>query len=309
MRQRARKIKETDFASVCRAFQASPLWAGYSWNTRDQWGRELRLIERADTLGGLSVHVIRPALVQAFLDGLSDRPGKQAASLSVLRRVESWAIPRDLLPYPITTGVEFERSKNGHKPWTDEQVALAEARARPDLARVVTLAVNTGQRGSDLVRLCWTDLEVYNGLEGFHFVQQKTGKEMWVPVTRELAQAMATWERAPGPILRNAQGGAWIRHTLSTTWDRHRDTNPALASLSGCVLHGLRATACQRLARAGATSRQVADMVGMSEQMVSRYLRFSVQRENASAAVHYLDRARGGTGGERTDGVARKTHT
>jgi hypothetical protein len=31
-------------------------------------------------------------------------------------------------------------------------------------------------------------------------------------------------------------------------------------------------------------------MVGMSEQMVNRYCRKSVQRENAIAAVYHLDR-------------------
>jgi hypothetical protein len=56
------------------------------------------------------------------------------------------------------------------------------------------------------------------------------------------------------------------------------------------VLHGLRATACVRLLRAGANTRQIADMVGMSEPIVGRYCRFSVQKENASAAVLHLDR-------------------
>jgi predicted transcriptional regulator len=58
---------------------------------------------------------------------------------------------------------------------------------------------------------------------------------------------------------------------------------------AGLVLHGLRATAVVRLRRAGATTGQIAGMVGMSENMVNRYCRFSVQRENALAAVHYLD--------------------
>jgi hypothetical protein len=58
---------------------------------------------------------------------------------------------------------------------------------------------------------------------------------------------------------------------------------------AGLVLHGLRATAVVRLRRAGATTGQIAGMVGMSEVMVNRYCRFSVQRENALAAVHYLD--------------------
>jgi len=287
---RAAKITDDSFAAVVRAFMASPRFQGYSPATRDAWGRELRLAERPDTLGAISVNVIRPALVQAFIDGLADRPGKQAAALAALRQVERWAIVRDLLPAPITTGIEFERSHDGHKPWTEEQVHLAEMQARPELARVITLAVNTGQRGSDLVKMRWTDLEVYNGLTGINVTQKKTGRQTWVPVTAELSAAMAGWERRPGFILLRPTGIAWTRKALTWAWIVERDNNPALRPLAGLVLHGLRATACVRLLRAGANTRQIADMVGMSEEIVGRYCRFSVQRENASAAVLHLDR-------------------
>jgi len=283
---------------------ASPRFQGYSPATQETWGRELRLAERPDTLGALSVNVIRPALVQAFMDGLADRPGKQAAALAALRQVERWAIVRDLLSAPITTGIEFTRSHDGHKPWTEEQVRLAEMQARPELARVVTLAANTGQRGSDLVKMRWTDLEVYNGLTGINVTQKKTGRQIWVPVTQELATAMAGWERRPGFILLRPTGIAWTRKALTWAWIVERDSNPALQPLAGLVLHGLRATACVRLLRAGANTRQIADMVGMSEEIVGRYCRFSVQRENASAAVLHLDRNRS----EQTRGVSPKTH-
>jgi integrase len=269
---------------------ASPRFQGYSPATQETWGRELRLAERPDTLGAISVNVLRPALVQAFIDGLSDRPGKQAAALAALRQVERWAIVRDLLAQPITTGVEFDRSHDGHKPWSDEQVRLAETQARPELAQVVTLAANTGQRGSDLVKMRWTDLEVYNGLTGINVVQQKTGRQIWVPITQELSAAMAGWQRRPGFILLRPTGIPWTRKALTWAWIVERDSNPALRPLAGLVLHGLRATACVRLLRVGANTRQIADMVGMSEEIVGRYCRFSVQRENASAAVLLLDR-------------------
>ena len=45
------------------------------------------------------------------------------------------------------------------------------------------------------------------------------------------------------------------------------------------MTHGLRAFAVARLRRWGANTGQIADMVGMSEQMVKRYSRFSRQRE------------------------------
>jgi integrase len=287
---RAAKITDECFAAVIRAFMASPKFQGYSPATREVWGRELRLAARPDTLGAISVNVIRPALVQAFMDGMSDRPGKQTAALAALRQLERWGIVRDLLPQPITLGVEIGRSHDGHKPWTDEQVRLAETHARPELARVVTLAANTGQRGSDLVKMRWTDLEDYNGRTGINVTQLKTGRQIWVPITQELASAMAQWERRPGFILLRPTGIPWTRKALTWAWIVERDGNPALRPLAGLVLHGLRATACVRLLRAGANTRRIADMVGMSEPIVGRYCRFSVQRENASAAVLYLDR-------------------
>jgi integrase len=289
-RFRAAKVTDECFAAVIRAFMASVKWQGYSPATQDAWGRELRLAARPDTLGAISVNVLRSALVQAFIDGLSGRPGKQAAVLAALRQVERWAIVRDLLCQPITTGIEYERSHDGHKPWSDEQVRLAESQARPELARVITLAANTGQRGSDLVKMRWTDLELYNGLTGINVTQKKTSKQIWIPITQELSGAMATWERRPGFILLRPTGIPWTRKALTWAWIVERDGNPALKPLAGLVLHGLRATACVRLLRAGANSRQIADMVGMSEEIVGRYLRFSVQRENASAAVLHLDR-------------------
>lgn len=288
---RAPKITNQAFAAVIKTFMTSPKWQSYTRSTQEVWGRELRFMENPNHLGALSVYTIRPSVVQAFIDGLAGRPGKQAAALAALRQLERWAIVRDLLPYPITTGIEYERSHDGHKPWTDEQVGIAEREARPELSRVISLAANTGQRGSDLVRMRWTDLEVYNGREGINVTQQKTGRQLWIPITCELAAVMATWERQPGFILRRPTGIPWTRKALSWAWECERKSKPALAAVAGMVLHGLRATACVRLLRAGANTRQIADMVGMSEEIVGRYCRFSVQRENASAAVLHLDRA------------------
>jgi hypothetical protein len=195
---RAAKITDRCFAAVIRAFIASPKFQNYSPATREVWGRELRLAERPDTLGAISVNIIRPALVQAFMDGMSDRPGKQTAALAALRQLERWAIVRDLLAQPITLGVEVGHSHDGHRPWTDQQVRLAETNARPELAKVVTLGANTGQRGSDLVKMRWTDIEDYKGRSGINVVQVKTGKEIWVPITHELAASRGRARRSLG---------------------------------------------------------------------------------------------------------------
>jgi integrase len=290
------------FAAVIKAFMSeqNPKWTKYAEATRDLWGRELRLAERPDTLGAYFVHEMRPSIIQAYLDGLAEWPAKQEAALSALRRCEKWALVRDLLPHPITYGCEAEGSDGGHIPWTDEQVFLGETHAREALSRAITLAANTGQRGSDLVKMRWTDIEDYEGHPGINVTQKKTKKQVWVPFTETLIKALATWERRPGFILLHPAGKPWTRRRLTGMWAHERDTNNALAPLrqealgpeaeEGLVMHGLRGTACVRLLRAGANTRQISDMIGMSEQMVKRYTRFSEQRLNAMAAVIHLDR-------------------
>jgi integrase len=160
--------------------------------------------------------------------------------------------------------------------------------ARRDFQRVVILGAYTGQRGSDLIRMCYTDLETLpNGLTGFQVTQQKTKRDMWVPILPALAKHLSTWERAPGPLLRRLDGRPWSRESLTHQWQTERARHPVLA---GCVLHGLRGYACVQLRQAGITGSLIADTVGMSLPMVERYCRFSKQRENASAVVLQLER-------------------
>jgi integrase len=292
MRSKVAKINRDSFAAVIRAFTSSTKFQALSKAARGNYGRVFRLAERPDVLGAVPVDVMRPALVQAFLDGYADRPGMQKVAQTALKSLEKWAIVRDLLPNPITLGTEAPGSDGGNEPWSDEQVALAELHARPDLARMVTLAANTGQRGSDLVKMRWTDIEEYEGRLGINVLQRKTGRKIWVPMTEALMAAIGSWERRPGYLILKPDGTPFSREQLSDHWLRERTKNAALAPLIplGLSMHGLRATACVRLLRAGAHPRQIADMVGMSEQTVAHYCRFSEQRKNALAAVHYLDR-------------------
>jgi integrase len=300
------RIGSGTFAAVIRSFQSSPKYLALEPSTRRIYGDVLRLAETHEGLGGVSIEVIRPSLVQAFLDGLAATPGRQKIARTALKSLEKWAIVRDLLPFPITLGTTTLPMEGGHDPWSFELVRLAEAQARADLARVVTLAVHTGQRGSDIVRMRWSDIETQDDpitgttRPGINVTQQKTSRRLWVPFTNELVAAMATWERKPPFFLvLKGTGEPYTREQLSWHWNDERDNNPALQPIkdAGLVLHGLRATAVVRARKAGATVLQIASMFGMTEPTVARYSRFADQTEMALAAVHFLDR----TAGERAD--------
>jgi len=260
-------------------------------STRQNYRRELELIA-SGPCGGIPASEMRPALVQAHLDGLRDHPGKQQISRTALSALQKWALVRDMLPYPITTGTQIIGIQGGHTPWTDEQVTYGEQHAKPLMSRIVTLMANTGQRGSDIVRMRWSDVEDYQGRPGINVTQQKTGVQLWVPFTQELIARMATWQRAPTFLVLNRDGTQLTRPEISNLWRRELGRREIMAPLKGLVLHGLRGTAVQRLRRAGASTGQICDCVGMSPKMIERYLRFSVKRDNALAAVISLEAAR-----------------
>lgn len=286
------------FSAVLDEYEASSKFTSTAPNTQGNYRRALRWAH--DTLGQIPVEELRPALVQFALDQIADKPATQKIARAVLGTVEKWAIVREKLPRQIVLGTEVVGSDGGHEPWTDAQVALVERDARPDLARVVTLMVNTGQRGSDVVRMRLSDLEEQpNPLtgdlhQGINVVQQKTGLRLWVPFTDELTARVAEWRkdiRPPWLLVTKPNGQPFGRPNLSWAWNKERDTNPALVTISeaGLTLHGLRATCVVRLRKAGASVLQICSMVGMSEPMVSRYSRLADQRDMALAAVHRLN--------------------
>jgi integrase len=287
MKRGGRRARPGSFAGVIASYIGSDKFMRLATSTQGNYRRHLALAQ--SVLGSRDVEVMRPALVQAFLDGLSDRPATQKVAQTALKALERWAIRLDLLPRQITLGTEAEGSDGGHKPWTETQIRTAIDHARPDLSRVVMVASNTGQRGSDLVRMRWSDLETYEGRLGLNVVTKKVGLQLWIPLTVELGEALTTWERRPGFILLKPDGQPWSRTQLSDAWTKERDTNPALASLAGCTLHGLRSTAIVRLRRAGVSTGLISSLVGLSENMVNRYCRFAVQKDNAIAAVIQLD--------------------
>ncbi len=308
-------MQPKNFYGVILAFQASAKYEALANNTKVGYAYVLRLAGHPDVMGSLQTGALRPALIQQFLDGLSERPAIQRRALVALKSLESWAVVRDLLPRTITAGCETVGGGGAREPWSEDQIMLAENSARSDLARMVTLAGNTGQRGGDLVRMRWGDLETYKGHPGINVTQEKTGKILWVPFTQELIRAMDTWERPKtkdgitkidDPIVTRLDGSPYTRPMLSDEWWKECRRNAALAPLlaSRLSFHGLRASAVIRLRRAGCSEGEIASMVGMSIPMVSRYCRRSEQRDNALAAL-----ARLGTSDEQAKVIPFKTNT
>lgn len=279
-------IKSGTFASVIRLYLASPIFEDLAPNTQ-RWQRcYLGVAELRDGLGGKSVEELHPGDVQDFLDAFHGRPGAQRMARDALVAVTRWAVVKRLLPIDITFGTRVTGKIKGHKPWTDEQVAFAESAVSPFLGRAITLGANTGQRGSDLVTMRWTDIEFEEGWPGIKVLQQKTKKLLWIPFTRSLREKIEGWERRPGFILLRSNGEPWKRTGLTDAWIYEKKKHPTLQHLN---LHGLRATAVVRLWRGGCTIPDICSFVGMTKDTVETYVKNSEQRQNALAAIIRLE--------------------
>lgn len=252
--------------------------------TIDQYQRALRTARTA--WGSLPVKGIRPVHVQAIMDRLAATPGKANNFLSAMRAFSAWARPRDHVEHSLTEGVKPYDKDEGHKPWTQEQIDVAMAKLTGVVRRGVALYLWTGMRGSDAVRIGWTDVDE----GGFSYRSQKTDREVYCPIVPELEREMAGWERRPGPFLYQGEGKAeghrYSRKLFSKHFAAARDEIPELA---GTTLHGLRCTAVIRLRRAGLSTAQIGDIVGMSIAMIERYCRFADRKISGHAALISLN--------------------
>ncbi|KQS85264.1 hypothetical protein ASG32_18605 [Methylobacterium sp. Leaf361] len=266
------------------AYETSPAFLDpeiLSDGTRALYRRMLRIARTA--WGELPAAKLRPVHVQAVMDGFAKSKGKANTFLGTMRALSGWARARGQLDDSLTEGVKPYPVTGGHKPWTTAQIASALDELSGTIRRGVFLYLYTGQRGSDVVRLGWTDVDE----GGFTIRQRKTGREVWCPIVPELAAEMADWERRPGPFLLQPNGRPYSRKRFSIHFAEARENIPALA---GVTLHGLRCTAVVRLRRLGLSVGQIGDISGMSLAMIERYCRFADKKASGKAALLTLGR-------------------
>jgi integrase len=179
---------------------------------------------------------------------------------------------RDVRKIPTAKG-------DGYHSWTEAEIAQFECRhpvgSRARLA--FALLLYTGQRRSDVVRMGRQHIN-----DGAICVrQQKTGREVWVPVHEALAPILG--EASPNlTFLLTDQGKPY---TAAGFGNWFRDQCRA-AGLHGCSAHGLRKAAARRLAEAGCSTHEIAAITGhASLKEIARYTEAADRKRLAQSAM------------------------
>nr|USU31582.1 tyrosine-type recombinase/integrase [Methylobacterium sp. OTU13CASTA1] len=261
--------------SILKGYQASAEFLGRSEITRKDYIRHIKGIEAEFgdlPLGALTDRRIRGEFM-AWRDRLAVRSRRQADyAWSVLARVLSWALDRGhVLVNPCEKGGRLYRAQRTDKVWTaaDEAVFLAKAPAHLRLPLI--LALWTGQRQGDLLRLPWS---AFDG-NTIRLQQSKTGARVVIPVSEVLRDALAAAPRKSPVILVNSEGRPWTSDGFRSSWRKACQA----AGVSGVTFHDIRGTAVSRLALAGCSEVEIATLTGHSLNDVRSIL-----------DAHYLNR-------------------
>jgi integrase len=202
--------------------------------------------------------------------------------LSAISAMLSWAVHRGQVTANYLRG--FKRLYHVDRSeiiWLPEHIAAFMRVAPIEMQRALILALHTGQREGDLLRLTWSS---YNGarIELRQGKARRAGKLpplIEIPCTCALRRMLDGMTRASPLILTTKTGQSFKKRYFARLWDEAR-TKAGLQSVTlpgsdqpvELHFHDLRGTAVTLLSEAGCTPQQIATITGHSLKTVHRIL-------------------------------------
>jgi integrase len=279
-------------ALLFRFQESAEFQHGIEERTRRDYIKQIKRIEQA--FGDFPIKGINdPRATSIFLewrDKLAQTSLRQADyAYGTLSRVLSWALKRRLITTnPCAGGGKLYHGSRANKIWHDEEVSRFLRTAPPYLRLAMLLAINTGQRQGDLLRLPWS---AYDGTV-IKLRQRKTGAYVPIPVADALKDALDTAPRRSPIMLTNSDHKPWSESGFQGAWGKA----VMRAGIRGLTFHDLRGTAVVTLARAGCNEVEIYSITGHKPGDVQAILTAHYlprDAEVASNAIAKLNRYRG----------------
>jgi integrase len=248
--------------SLLQQYQASEDFRGLADSTRRSYVALITRIENGFGDFPLSALTDRRSrgIFMAWRDKIAAGAGRRQADYAwtVLARVLSWSFNRGLVvANPCERGGRLYRGgSRAEKVWTAADEAAFLKRAPAHLHLPLLLALWTGQRQGDLLRLPWS------GYDGTHIrlKQRKTGRRVDILVGASLKAALDATQKRSTIILTNSDGKPWTSDGFRASWGKACKA----AGVAGVTFHDLRGTAVTRLALVGCTEAEIASITGHS---------------------------------------------
>jgi integrase len=254
-------------------------------STRLDYDKTLGLLEKE--LGDQPFLLTTRPMIKAVRDAHASTPRKAHKIKQMASRLYSWAEECDLVPASLNPA-KMKRLKIAQKAivaWSEEEIALFLTHCPDFLKTPVLLALYTGQRREDVVRMLWSDFQ-----GAFIRVRQsKTGEPLDIACHSDLRKHLgAAKTRFGGHIARTASGRPFTANSLSQAV--RRVVNAIEGMPRDRSLHGLRYAAAARMDAAGCSVTETVAVMGhRTYQMAIKYM----AQRRASEAARARQEARG----------------
>lgn len=259
--KRANMSKMVTFLELAAKYQRSTKYLNRAQGTQRTYLPYI--IRMIDMFNDWAAADIDRADIRALLAEL--QPGAQIMQLAVAKNIFGFGVNNDLIEGNPTKDIKIDHESAPHEPWPEaviEKALLGPARLP------VALLYFTGQRIGDVCKMRWSDID--DGV--ITVVQQKTGKELYVPLHGTLSAILAETPRSLTTIVCNAIGKPYSPSALRKVLRKH---------VGDYVPHGLRKNAVNALLEAGCSAAMVSSITGQTMQIVEQY---AVKRNNRKLA-------------------------
>jgi integrase len=246
--------------SLTQAYQRSQQFLSLRERTRTDYIKQIAKIEQK--FGDAPIKALADPRTRGIFmdwrDELALKSQRQADyAIQVLALVLSWAKDRGKITVnPCERAGRVYHGTRVDQVWSVEDEAAFFKFAPTHLHLPLLLALWTGQRQGDLLRLPWS---AYDGTH-IRLRQSKTGARVELPVGAPLKAALDAAKKHGPLILANSLRRPWTSHGFQVSW-RIAATK---AGIVGLTFNDLRGTAVTRLAIVGCTEAQIAAITGHS---------------------------------------------
>jgi len=275
----AKRTLPGSFSALCVSYYNSPEFR--SLKVSSQASRRGVLERFRANHGHRRLKDLKRDHVRAIIGDMSKYPAAANNLLKTLRLVLNFAVSQDMIAVNPVLGVaQYKSRSDGHHTWTEAEIAQFQATHAHDsrAGLALALALYTAQRRGDILRMGWQHVR------GNHIAlrQQKTSRELLIPIHPELRSALSAVPRTNMTFLTTERGAPFDASKFSNWFRRMCDA----AELPHCSIHGLRKAACRRLAESGCSANEIAAISGhVSLREIAHYTSAASQELLADRAL------------------------
>lgn len=288
---------EGTLKALIQRYMQSPKYLDLRDRTRKDYFKHIGKIE--EKFGSLPIPALNDPHVRSRFLNWRDKLGKSSKkqadyTVTVLGIVLEWSLDRGFIEANhIRRPKKLYKANRSEKIWLQEHVDAFLDRASDEIAFALLLALDTGQRQGDLLKLSWA---AYDG-EYLNLQQSKTGTKVSIPLTARLTALLQNElenrsknKMTATTILTRTDGQPWKQDHFRHEWRRTTKE----AGLDNLTFNDLRGTAVTALADAGCTLPEICSITGHSlksaESILSHYL--AGTKRQADSAILKLENVR-----------------